>query len=420
MDRVMATTHGGLAMKKKRREISLPSEKYVYRVEVCKNDQWEVQSYRVQKKVKMPLGKRKTISSTFPTLSEALAYRSTLTEDFFALNYDSFTKLKRSKFKDVFDRFIQHKEYEAGLQPTTIQKYRQTGQHLIFFNDLYFDQITSQAVDLWINFLRDPDYLACQKNRRINYRHEFDLFRGVVSYYTEFENEDYQNPILQRHRKRLCSRPRNSKKEIKFLSPIQYDGLLNHLKSEESILASMMIVQVETGMRISEVAALQRSQLSLSKREVFIDHHLQWDRAKGGKTTLAKGTKSGGSRVVYMTQLCEKTLRDLIRNSDGDKLFHSNQEWISYRTIQHFYKKALKGVGAKAFGTHTLRHTFAVNFLRRTKDIHALQKLLGHADLSDTQTYAKYTDESTRRSFEIFDCGETNVIAGKFGSQSGS
>lgn len=416
----MATTHGGLAMKNLRRERSLPSEKYVYCLERFKNGQWEVQGYRVQKKVKMPLGKRKTISSTFPTLSEALAYRSSLKEDFFALSNDSFTKLKRSRFKDVFDRFIQHKKHEAGLQPTTIQKYQQTGQHLIFFNDLYFDQITSQSVDLWINFLRDPDYLACQKNHRINYRHEFDLFRGVVSYYTEFENEGYQNPILQRHRKRLCSRPRNSKKEIKFLSPTQYNDLLSHLKSEESILASMMIVQVETGMRISEVAALQRSQINLSKREVFIDHHLQWDRSKGGGITLANGTKSGGSRVVYMTQLCERTLRDLTHNADGDKLFHSNQDWVNYRTIQHFYKKALRGVGANAYGTHTLRHTFAVNFLRRTKDIHALQKLLGHADLSDTQTYAKYTDESTRRSFDIFDCGETNVISGKFGSQSGS
>ena len=60
-----------------------------------------------------------------------------------------------------------------------------------------------------------------------------------------------------------------------------------------------------------------------------------------------------------------------------------------------------------------------MNFLRKTKDIHALQRLLGHADLEATQIYAKYTDESTRRAFEIFD---GNVIQADFGipgSQSG-
>ena len=36
---------------------------------------------------------------------------------------------------------------------------------------------------------------------------------------------------------------------------------------------------------------------------------------------------------------------------------------------------------------HTLRHTFATEFYRQTKDIETLRKILGHSDISTTQIY---------------------------------
>ncbi len=36
---------------------------------------------------------------------------------------------------------------------------------------------------------------------------------------------------------------------------------------------------------------------------------------------------------------------------------------------------------------HTLRHTFATQFYRQTKDIETLRKILGHSDISTTQIY---------------------------------
>ena len=65
-------------------------------------------------------------------------------------------------------------------------------------------------------------------------------------------------------------------------------------------------------------------------------------------------------------------------------------------------------------------NTFAVNFLRETKNIHALQKLLGHADLVETQRYAKYSDESTKEAFALFDGTVLDVDFQKPDSQSDS
>ena len=421
----MATTLKEVAMQKQRREVSVRNEPYIYKIEIFENGRWRRKCFRVQKKIRGVDGKRKTVSSTFDSLSEARSFRDSLknvTKDYLS----QFQYQNRSfKFSEVFKRFLNHKRFEAGLQPTTIQKYEQTGRHFQFFHSFDFNQITPQVIDTWVNLLHDPQYLETQRNNRINYRHEFDLFRGVINYFVEFENEEYRNPIRTRHNKRLCKRPRNSEKEIRFLNQDQQQQLIESLNSlidsgVDFELARLMFVQLETGLRIGEVSALQKEQINFSTGEIYIDRHLQWDRAKGGKITLAKGTKGGRNRMIYMSGECRRILKLKNQFDPKAKTFSIGDDWVSYRKIQHFYKKQLKAIDSLSLGSHTLRHTFAVNFLRETKNIHALQKLLGHADLVETQRYAKYSDESTKEAFALFDGTVLDVDFQRPDSQPGS
>ena len=46
---------------------------------------------------------------------------------------------------------------------------------------------------------------------------------------------------------------------------------------------------------------------------------------------------------------------------------------------------------------HTLRHTFATDLLRDTKNIRLTQKALGHANLTTTQIYVHVFDEESER-----------------------
>lgn len=55
---------------------------------------------------------------------------------------------------------------------------------------------------------------------------------------------------------------------------------------------------------------------------------------------------------------------------------------------------------------HTLRHAFATEFYRQTKDIETLRKILGHVDISTTQIYVTLAnidvENAMNRFVEIF------------------
>lgn len=160
--------------------------------------------------------------------------------------------------------------------------------------------------------------------------------------------------------------------------------------------------QLHTGARVGEAAALEFRSVSFNENEVRLEQHLHWERKKGSRIGVLPGTKGGPSRRVPLTSECREML--LKRNRTGSsKVFESPKEgWLTYRMIQNNYDRVFKKMCIPHRGTHTLRHSFAVRFLEQTKDVYALQKLLGHADLKDTMRYAKYTNESVRRSFQLF------------------
>jgi len=51
---------------------------------------------------------------------------------------------------------------------------------------------------------------------------------------------------------------------------------------------------------------------------------------------------------------------------------------------------------------HSLRHSFATDFLRETYNIRLVQKALGHADLATTQIYTHIVDEDLEEALKSF------------------
>lgn len=144
-------------------------------------------------------------------------------------------------------------------------------------------------------------------------------------------------------------------------------------------------VALEAGLRAGELVALKPEHLDMLTCRLVVRE--------------GKGAKD---RVLWISD----DLRDLIgrwleRRPTSPWLFPTRDggqlDTRYLRTmVKHYAAKA--GVSeAERVSPHVLRHTFATNLLRETKNIRLVQKALGHSDLSTTMVYTHVFDEELER-----------------------
>jgi integrase/recombinase XerD len=137
---------------------------------------------------------------------------------------------------------------------------------------------------------------------------------------------------------------------------------------------------LDTGMRLSELASLTKDNVQWQERRLVI-------YGKGGPY----GKKSK-RRVIPMTE----RVRTLIEH----QFAYRNDMGMSGRTIERIVKKVAERADiTKPVTPHVLRHTFAVNCVKKGINIRALQSLLGHDSLLTTQLYLNLSPEDVIREF---------------------
>lgn len=143
---------------------------------------------------------------------------------------------------------------------------------------------------------------------------------------------------------------------------------------------AMLELLYATGMRVSELIDLNIGDVNLGAGVVRCESR-------------------GKERIIPMYPAAIKALSEyleLIRPQmlalpDEQALFvNINGERMSrqgfWKIIKYYQRKAKI---EKDITPHTLRHSFAAHLLENGADIHSIQEMLGHADISSTQVYSQ-------------------------------
>lgn len=232
--------------------------------------------------------------------------------------------------------------------------------------------ITLHDVDRFVTGQADRGFKPATINRRL---------AAIMSLYTFLSDEDpaLVCPVLK-HRHCLKSRqglPRPVPKEDldRFFAVI-----------DDARDRAMFLLMLRCGLRISEVANLQLTDLYLNESHPRMVAH-------------GKGSKE---RSVYLSPQAERALRAYLSERPRAA---SSFVFVSYQldgmstTAIHKRLMRYREQSGVSLTAHRLRHSFANDLVSADVRVVSIQKLLGHAWIETTQTYVEANDRQVQADF---------------------
>lgn len=177
---------------------------------------------------------------------------------------------------------------------------------------------------------------------------------------------------------------RKSRKIPEVLTPEEQATLLGELEADTPAGARnncLVRLMLDAGLRSAEVLALRHRDIDFKSGQLMVRN------GKGGKD---RSLWLGPDLVALLRTFVETQGKVL----PGDLLFTTK----TGRPLLTRYLRSMVGELAKKAGIkkhihpHTLRHSFATDLLRQSRNLMIVSKALGHANLATTQIYLHICD----------------------------
>lgn len=192
-----------------------------------------------------------------------------------------------------------------------------------------------------------------------------------------------QNGVVKLNPTSNLEAPHVEKKIPKILSGEEVELLLEQPKDcdNKGIRDKAMLeLLYATGIRVSELINLDVSDVNVP---------MSFVRCKGGKKEriIPMGHQAKDALENYINNVRKYMVKDenetaLFVNCSGARLSRQGF-WKLIKYYQH-----IAGIETD-ITPHTLRHSFAAHLLENGADLHSIQEMMGHADISSTQVYSR-------------------------------
>ena len=300
----------------------------------------------------------------------------------------------------LIDEFLEHLVVEKNRSPKTVVAYRHYFVRLLTWinADISTDQLTSDRIRKFRIFLsnyldehNDPLSLKTQSYHMV-------ALRSLLRYAARRDIAALAPDKIEL--------PKTESRQVQYLTDEELGNLLE--VPDTSMMTGLRdraIIETlfSTGLRVSELAALDRRMLSLQTGELRV---------------IGKGRKE---RLVFLSERARSWLNTYfnrrVDNSpaafvgyrgkgvgdDPSAVVQLSCTRLTPRSVDRVIQEAaLKANIVKKVTPHTMRHSFATDLLLNGADIRSVQTLLGHASITTTQIYTHISDPHLRKVYEEF------------------
>ena len=276
--------------------------------------------------------------------------------------------------KDCIEMFEKHLRDEKKASANTLSSYlrdiRQLGEYLDNHSENIIAEATADELSDYIATLRSGGKSVATVSRAI---------ASIKSLYSHL----FIKQVITVNPAQGLIPDKNTQKLPEILTSNEVELLLEQpdcIDSKGYRDKAMLELLYATGIRVTELIDLNVADVNLAAG-VIRCHSRNRERVVPMYSAAVKAL-SDYMTLVRPQMVLRPDEQSLFVNVSGERM--SRQGF--WKIIKHYQKKA--GI-EKDITPHTLRHSFAAHLLENGADIHAIQEMLGHADISSTHVYSQ-------------------------------
>ena len=282
-------------------------------------------------------------------------------------------KLAPDDWQDLANEFILNLRQERRSQKT-IDLYRHTIEKKFFawlanVHDGDLGGVTPQMLTRWQLALEDQGQAPAS---RMVYLAAVCRFFGYLAEQGYIERTPFEGGKVKRPK--LDPKRTDYLEENKIEALIRIAGKTRYLGKRNETLVSFMY---HSGLRVSEVAALNLEDVNPSTGQVFVRH------GKGNRARVASIGPACAKRLIQYKRWRQSYLNGLKWSRPTDALFIGRAgERITAQSIRLMVKEAAAKAGLKDVTPHAFRHASASRAALTGQDIMTLRANFGWSDTS--------------------------------------
>lgn len=191
---------------------------------------------------------------------------------------------------------------------------------------------------------------------------------------------------------RLIDHPMKGGRVKKFREESLKERILS--EEEEGTLISvcsgwfkdMVIVALDTGMRLSELMNLKWEEVDFNRGEVAV-----------------RNTKSGKDRRIPLTERVMSVLKERRENNGTIEYVFPRAKGKQPWRVRSAFVRACEKASIKGLRFHDLRHTCATRLVTGGVDLATVQKFIGHQDVRMTLRYSHPSSEEMKKAVRVLE-----------------
>ena len=285
--------------------------------------------------------------------------------------------------KDI-KKFLEFIKVDKNLSKNTLESYQRDilqYKEYIIENNINYVNVKNEDIINYLEYLHTINKKSSTISRHLASIRLFYQYLAKSKIVKEDPTKGIQSPKIE-------------KKAPSVLSSQEVSLLLDQPKGEDlkSIRDKAMLeIAYATGMRVTEIISLNISDIDLTNSSVTC-------KTENKQRIIPLGKMSLHALQEYMETARLNMIKDdneqaLFVNVNGKRLTRQG----FWKIIKYYKEQAHI---SKEITPHVLRHSFATHLLQNGADLKSIQSMLGHSDISSTQVYMQFQDDSLKNIYK--------------------